>query len=93
MDPVDETEAEISSGLEFPEMEPRKLEVCRGKEPRRSNMIPECEDKLKVSLQPVKICSPLSDQYGSNEIFAFGEFFKASKVAHRRFSAGMMTER
>lgn len=56
MDPVDETEAEISSGLEFPEMEPRKLEVCRGKEPRRSNMIPECEDKLKVSLQPVKIC-------------------------------------
>lgn len=58
MDPVEEPEAEIATerpGLESPELEPRKLDFCWGAELRRSNIKPECGDKLRASLQPAKI--------------------------------------
>ena len=52
-DSLDTMESGLCSdrpGLEFPELESRKKDVCRGEEPRRSNMKPACEDKLMVSL-------------------------------------------
>lgn len=59
MDPEEEAEVEISSerpGLEPPELELRKQDFCRGNELRRSRMTPECEDRLRASLHPAKIC-------------------------------------
>lgn len=64
LDPVEEPEAEISTerpGLESPELEPRKPDFCRGEELRRSNIKPECGDKLRASLQPAKISYKTTD--------------------------------
>lgn len=66
MDPLEETEAGISSdkpGLESPDLEPRKQDFCRGEELMRSSMTPECEDKLRASLQPDKICCKDTDTW------------------------------
>lgn len=64
MDPVEETEAEISSespGLESPELEAAKEDFCWGKEPRRSSMTPEREDRLRASLHPAKMSCKNTD--------------------------------
>ena len=58
MDPAEETEADTSSerpGLDSPELEPMKQDFCRGEELRRCNMTPECDDKLRASLQPARM--------------------------------------
>lgn len=63
-DPVEEMEPKISSerpGLQSPEPEARKQDFCRGDELSRSNMTPECEDKLRASLQPAKISWKYTD--------------------------------
>lgn len=89
-DPEEEMETSERTGLESPDLEPRKdNDFCRGAELRRSNMTPAIGDKLGESLQPAKRGSPLSNQNGSKEIFPFGEFFKACKVSHRRLSEGI----
>lgn len=53
MDPVKETEAEVSPELS---LESRKEDFCRDTESIRSNITPVFDDKLKISLQPAKIC-------------------------------------
>ena len=58
MDPAEETDADTSSerpGLDSPELEPMKQDFCRGEELRRCNMTPECDDKLRASLQPARM--------------------------------------
>ena len=68
-DPVEETEAKSSSGrpgLESPELEARKQDFCKGEELRRSNMTPECDDRLKASLQPAIIFCKNTDKLEVN---------------------------
>ncbi len=78
IDPVEETEVEISSerpGLESPVLELRNLDLCTGKELRRSTMTPECGDRVRVSLQPAIISCGNTKQLKiiSNALHSFTE--------------------
>lgn len=71
IDPVEKADVETSSdrpGLESPELEAGKQDLCRGRELRRSRMRPECEDRLRVSLQPARMSCNTNTCSGGLEI-------------------------